>query len=312
MAAICDVDETRAQALADEFGIPRVYTSAQELAADPNVDAVSVATPDFAHVEPALAVMAEGKPLLIEKPLATTVEDATTICQAAEKAGNLTMVDFHNRFNPQFDTAKKRILDGTLGRAQYIYVRHSVTRTFPLDMLKWAEKSSSLWFIGSHSTDLVRWLMDAEVVEVFGANTRGILESEGLNTTDTWVATLRFEDGRVAVIENSWALPRNIPGWGDFRTEIIGENGVNYTHLQAPEVNELYSNTSHERNDFLLQMEIQGASHGFTLASIRYFADCVLNDREPSISLTDGLRNTEILCAIEESAFSKQPVSLQR
>jgi predicted dehydrogenase len=306
IAAICDIDEQRARALAEEFGIPRVYTSAQELAADPTVDVVSVATPDFAHVEPALAVIAERKPLLIEKPLATTEEDALTICQAASDAGILAMVDFHNRFNPQFDMAKKRIGDGTLGEAHYLYIRHSVTRAFPLDMLRWAERSSSLWFIGSHSTDLVRWLMDAEVAQVYGISTRGILESEGLNTTDTWVATLRFADGRIAVIENSWALPRTIPGWGDFRTEIIGEHGVYYTHLQAPEVNELYSTSSHERNDFLLQMDIHGATQGFTLASIRYFADCVLSNRTPFISLLDGLRNTQTLCAIERSAATNQ------
>lgn len=301
IAAICDVDPARAKALADEFGIPRVYSSAEELAADPSVDAVSIATPDFAHREPALSVIGEKKPMLIEKPLATNLEDATAIVEAAEEAGILAMVDFHNRFNPQFDIAKKRIADGTIGQPQYIYIRHSVSRTFALDMLRWSNRSSSLWFIGSHSADLIRWLMGDEVQEVYGVSTRGILDSAGVSTTDTWVSTLRFRNGKVALMENCWALPRNIPGWGDFRTEIIGEHGVNYTHLQAPEVSELYTESEHQRNDFLLQMEIQGANLGFTLSSIRYFADCVIADRQPFVGLRDGLENTKILCALEAS-----------
>ncbi|MFM9108580.1 MAG: Gfo/Idh/MocA family protein [Chloroflexota bacterium] len=310
LMAVCDVDEARARALAAEFGIPRVYASAEDLAADPDIHAVSVATPDFAHVAPALAVIRERKPLLVEKPLATTVEDALAIAGAAEAAGILAMVDFHNRFNVQFDTAKKRIGDGPIGAVRHLYVRHNVTRAFPLDMLRWRDRSSALWFIGSHSADLARWLVGDEVAEVYAVSTRGILDAEGADTTDTWASTLRFRGGAVAVLENSWALPRNVPGWGDFRTEIIGEHGVNYTHLQAPEVNELYTEREHQRNDFLLQLDIQGRQFGFTLQSIQYFADCVIADRVPFISLRDGVQNTRILCALEESARAGRPVSL--
>jgi len=310
LTAICDLDEAKARALAAEFDIPKIYRTAEELAADSELDAISVATPDFAHVQPALAVINEGKPLLIEKPLATSVEDAVLISEAAEKAGILAMVDFHNRFNPQFDTAKKRVIDGTLGQVRYIYVRHSVTRAFPLDMMSWTNRSSSLWFIGSHSADIARWLMDDEVIEVYGTNTGGVLQKEGLDVADLWVSVLRFKNGGVAVLENGWSLPRNIPGWGDFRSEIIGEHGVYYTHLQAPEVNELYTDKSHERNDSLLQLDIRGAQSGFSLTSIQYFADCVINQREPFVTLEDGVRNTRILCAIEESAQVGKPVAL--
>lgn len=310
LTAICDLDEAKARALADEFDIPKVYRTAEELAADPEIEAVSVATPDFAHVQPALAVINVKKPLLVEKPLAITVADAERIRDAAAEAGILAMVDFHNRFNPQFDVAKKRIVDGTLGGVRYMYVRHNVTQAFPVDMLSWTNRSSSLWFIGSHSADLVSWLVDDEIVEVYGANSSGILTGAGLDTADVWASTIRFRNGSMAVIENCWSLPRNIPGWGDFRTEIVGEKGVYYTHLQAPEVNELYSDTTHQRNDYLLQLDIRGAQSGFSLTSIQYFADCVIKQREPFISLNDGVRNTKVLCAIEESAALGRPVAL--
>ncbi len=303
LVAVCDTDETRRNQFAEEFGIARTYASAEELAADPDVDAISVATPDFAHAQPAMAVINEKKPLLIEKPLATTVADAHAICVAAEKAGILAMVDFHNRFNPQFDSAKRQLDEGPLGSPRYIYMRHSNTINVPTEMLSWPGKSSALWFLGSHSADLVRWLFGCEVVEVRGARSYGVLQGRGLDIPDVWVSILNFENGGIGVIENAWILPESLPGFGDFRSEIIGEHGVYYTHLQAPEVNEMYtSGGKHQRLDYLTQLNIRGAQYGFTLQSIRYFADCVLQDTRPFISLRDGLANTEILCAVEASA----------
>jgi predicted dehydrogenase len=312
LVAVCDTDEARRQAFAEEFGIARTYATAEELAADPEVDAVSVATPDFAHAQPAMAVINEKKPLLIEKPLATTVQDARAICAAADAAGILAMVDFHNRFNPQFDAAKRQLDDGPLGRARYIYMRHSNTINVPTTMLSWPGKSSSLWFLGSHSADLVRWLFGSEAAEVHGVRTYGVLQSLGLDIPDVWVSILKFENGGVGVIENAWILPESLPGYGDFRSEIIGETGVHYTQLQAAEVNETYaSNNLHRRLDYLTQLDIHGAQYGFTLQSIQYFADCVLHDRQPFITLQDGLANTEILCAVEASAKSGSPVRLR-
>jgi predicted dehydrogenase len=307
VVAVCDTDEARRKAFAEEFGIPKTYATAEELAADPEVDAVSVVTPDFAHEQPALAVINERKPMLIEKPLATTVDVARAISDAARDAGILAMVDFHNRFNPQYHSAKQQLTDGPMGEPRYIYMRHSNSIKVPTQMLTWPEKSSSLWFLGSHSADLVRWLFGCEVTEVQGTRTYGVLQSRGLNIPDVWVSVLKFENGGVGVIENSWILPETAPGLGDFRSEIIGTTGVYYTQLQAPEVNEMYAaDGTHRRLDYLTQLNIRGAQYGFTLQSIQYFADCVLSDTEPFISLQDGLANTEILCAVETSAETGQ------
>jgi predicted dehydrogenase len=310
LVAVCDLDEARCRSFAEEFGVAKTYRTAGELAADPQVEAVSVATPDFAHREPALAVISERKPLLIEKPLATTVADATAITDAAAAAGILAMVDFHNRFNPQFDTANRQLTDGALGAPRYIYMRHSNTIDVPLTMLSWPSRSSSLWFLGSHSTDLVRWLFADEVVEVYGACNYGVLRGHGLDVPDVWTYVLKFANGGLGSIENSWILPRTLAGYGDFRCEIIGEKGVYYTQLQAPEVNELYAEDTHRRLDYLTFLDIRGALSGFTLQSIQYFADCVLHDVEPFIGLQDGLANTRILCAVEESATTGQPIKL--
>ena len=80
--AICDMNEERARAIADKYGIRKVYTDYHDLAADEEVDAVAIVTPDFAHADIAVAMADAKKNILIEKPLATTKEDIATRCAA--------------------------------------------------------------------------------------------------------------------------------------------------------------------------------------------------------------------------------------
>ena len=100
LAAVCDIDADRAQAFAREHGAAKAYTDHRALLADPAVDAVSVATPDFAHADPLVAAAEAGKHVIVEKPLATTHEDLARIEAAVKASGVTFMVDFHNRWSP--------------------------------------------------------------------------------------------------------------------------------------------------------------------------------------------------------------------
>src|SRR5437773_84043 len=123
LVAVCDLNEQRANEVGQKYGARKVYTDYRELLANPEVQAVSIATPDFAHREIAVAAAEAGKHILVEKPIATTVEDAEAIVNAAKKAGVKLMVDFHNRVNPPFANAKQSIQSGELGKPAYIYAR---------------------------------------------------------------------------------------------------------------------------------------------------------------------------------------------
>ena len=90
--AICDMNEARAREIADEFGIRKVYTDYHDMAADEEIDAVAIVTPDFAHADIACAMADAKKDILIEKPLATTKEDIARICEAVERNGVRCMV----------------------------------------------------------------------------------------------------------------------------------------------------------------------------------------------------------------------------
>ena len=93
LIAICDLDEDRARTVSNKYGVSTHYTNYQALLNNADIQAVSIATPDFAHAEIAIAAAQAGKHILCEKPLATTVEAAQAIVEAAQTAGIKLMND---------------------------------------------------------------------------------------------------------------------------------------------------------------------------------------------------------------------------
>ena len=122
LVAVCDLDEKRAQDAAKKYGASAVYTDYRKLLENPDIKAVSIATPDFAHREIAVAAAEAGKHILVEKPLATTVEDAEAIVKAAKKAKVKLMVDFHNRVSPPFSRSQRKHRQRRTRQA-YLFVR---------------------------------------------------------------------------------------------------------------------------------------------------------------------------------------------
>lgn len=109
LTAVCDLDPKRVQAMQDQFGARKAYTDYRELIADDDIEAITVATPDFAHGDIVMAALAAGKHVLSEKPLATTLAEAEKIAALAAKTNAKVMVDFHNRVNPAVHAMKEAI-----------------------------------------------------------------------------------------------------------------------------------------------------------------------------------------------------------
>lgn len=315
LVAVCDLDENRARRLAEQYHIPKVFTDLEEMLAE-DLDGVSVATPDDAHTAVVLAATASGRHILVEKPLATRVEECQAMITAAEQAGVILMVDWHNRWNPPIYTAYQAARGGELGELRYIYYRLSDTIYVPTQMLPWASRSSVMWFLGSHAIDTACWLMNRRPVCVFCRKQQGILAGMGVDTPDLYLTTIDFEGGGLAVIENAWILPQQSPSLIDHKVEILGSRGAVYldpTHNRAfekysPETAAGFPNASYA--DMLISPEIYGKQMGFAVESIQHFADCIELGKQPLASGMDGLLNTRLILAAEESAKTGQPVAV--
>jgi predicted dehydrogenase len=311
VVAVCDASKERAEAMGSETGAASIYTSYEALIADPAVEAISIATPDFTHTPIILAALAAGKHVLSEKPLATTLQEAEAIAAAAASSTGKLMVDFHNRVNPAIVQLRDAIASGEIGRPVHGYARLSNTTFVPLTMLSWASKSSALWFLGSHVIDVLRFVLADEVKRVFSVSRRGVLSGRGVETADVHLSTLEFSKGTAIVMENSWILSPDNPMTYDFKLEFVGDKGqiqADPSHNGA--VRRLTGNGL--KYSDLLGITPTGDTRigGFVLEAIAQFVDAVLDDAPLLANVDDGLAATRVLAAIERSVASGQPVDL--
>lgn len=309
LVAVCDIDKERAENLGSKFGAES-YTDLNSMLERVDIDAVSIVTPDFAHTELALAAIAAGKHVLMEKPLATTSEECRRIIGAAESAGVKLMVDFHNRWSPPFCSAKKSIEAGEIGSIRLISYRLNDTIYVPTKMLSWAGRSTVAWFIGSHSLDTVTWLIGDRVKHVYAVAKSVVLKDRGIDTPDFYVTTLEFESGAVATIENCWIVSDSYPNIFELKCEIVGSDGTFYIDGSSHRMIEKYGADGGSYPDILVLPEVRGKQMGFAAESIRSFIDCVVDDMEPPVGGADGLYITELIEAIERSVATGQRVTL--
>jgi len=304
--AVCDINEERAKEVAETFGV-EAYTDYEDMLAKADMDVIHVATPDFAHRDPAVKSLQAGKHVLLEKPMATTLDDAKAIAEAASAADGKLMVNFSNRWNVPHHNAKKAIDDGELGELKHAYARLSNTTYVPTQMLSWSSKSSPTMFLLPHMVDLVRWFFSAEAETVYAVKTEGVLKSMGIDTHDTMTALVNFDNGAVGCFETSWILPeKSLPYLVDHYVKLIGSKGTTYVDMTQHVLRKFGEKAEYTRKTDT----IFGRGRGFSYDSMYHFLECVIEDKEPINNETDGLMNTAILCAMLDSAEKGEPVKV--
>ncbi|MEN6346594.1 MAG: Gfo/Idh/MocA family oxidoreductase [Armatimonadia bacterium] len=320
LRGICDQNEARLKDRKAQFGVDFATTDYRELLAREDINAVSVVTPDFLHREIAVAACEAGKHVLLEKPMATSVAEAQAIADAAKANGVMVMTDFHNRWNPAICQVKAAIDQGELGEPQMISLRLNDTIYVPTGMLSWGGTSTVVWFLGSHTVDVVRWLFNDEIVRVYSVSRSRVLAARGVNTPDFFHTICELKGGGVAHIENCWIMSDALPTVCDFRGEVIGSEGTCLLDCIAHRMVEKYSSQpvlpisstpGAVYPDVSVAMEIHGQPRGFGFESIWHFVDCVAGLRKPLVTPEDGVRNTAVLVAIHKSAELGQPVEVE-
>ena len=309
--ATCDEKEERAVQFAEEHGAEKHLPSWREVIEDPDVQAVSIVTPDFAHEEIIQAAIEAGKDILVEKPLATTVEACQRIVQAHKKQGGKLMVNFGNRWSLPFVNLRRLLDEGKLGELLMINIRLNDTLYVPTKMLSWAARSSPAHFLGSHVVDLIRWLSGAEVARVYSVSRSVVLKKAGIDTPDFFQSLLELTSGATAVVENCWIVDESNPNVYDFQCEFIGSKGSAYVNASHHGMITTYTADGASFPDVSGAPDLYGKPVGFAVAAIEHFIDCLISDLPPIVTAEDGLRAAEAVWAMEESAKAGKPVVLR-
>jgi predicted dehydrogenase len=304
LVCVCDVDAQRAEKAANTYGCAWTTNSA-EIANDPSIRIVSIATPDHLHRDVCLQMIEAGKDLLVEKPLATNIEDAEAITRAAKQKGIRLMTDFQNRWNPPLMAAKQAIESGEMGVPVSAYARLCnailITKWLP-----WSGSSGPQWFLGPHIVDLVRWLFCQEAKSVYAVGRRGILKERGFDTYDAVQAQIKFEDA-FATIDTAWILPPSWPAL-DFRLDFLGSKGK--IELEPTKHGVAVASERYQTPFIGGRQDVYNHMFGFFREPILHFVDCVRHDKPCLVDLEDGLAITRIIVAIEQSIVSGKVVDL--
>ena len=217
LAALADPVEGRAQGLCQQYtsGSAKAYTDYKQMLGDPGIDAVVVAGPNSLHAQQAMEAFQAGKHVLVEKPMATTREDARAMINAAKKAGKFLMVGQNQRLMPPHVRAKQILQTGRLGKvlAFRTAFKHPGPEGWSVDAGKsWFFKKGQAFMgvtgdLGVHKADLMRWLLGQEFTDVGGfIATLDKRDAEGnlLDLDDNAFLTLRTDGGVIGSMILSW------------------------------------------------------------------------------------------------------------
>ncbi|MBC8158461.1 MAG: Gfo/Idh/MocA family oxidoreductase [Alphaproteobacteria bacterium] len=298
----------------------KLYSDLQSMVDDPEISIVTICTPSALHVEPALAAIAAGKHVIIEKPLDVTLERCDQIIEAAEKKGVVAACVFQNRFIRGAKILKEAVDEDRFGRlvlgdayikwfrSQDYYDGRAARGTLALD------GGGALMSQAIHAIDLLQWYM-GPVDSVYAyADTLG---HERLDFEDVSVAVLRFASGAMGVIEGSTAV---YPGFFK-KIEISGVGG---SAVLEEESITTWSFAEESDKDEAIREEFrdQGDSGGgaadptaidFRLhaAQFRNLMEHLDGKAELLVDAREARKAVEIILAIYESADTGKPVQIK-
>jgi UDP-N-acetylglucosamine 3-dehydrogenase len=252
IAAVCDVDEARAEEAAKRFNV-EYYTSYEKFLKHPNLDVVSVATPNYMHAPQTVAALNAGKHVLCEKPMALAVEDCDKMIEASEKSGKLLAVGFQLRFKDVFQKARSLALesDGPLNA----YVLRLSPNPYDLN-LEWRRRKSLMGGLilsmNCHEIDLMRWLLGE--IEYVKADLKTMLYGNIIDYEDNAWLILGFERGLTATLGSSMTAHTSV-----YEYTFICRNGTIRLHPWENRIDvfqERTSKTITTESDDPLQKEI--------------------------------------------------------
>lgn len=312
LMAVCDVSEQRAERMASQYGC-EAYSDLERLLARPELDVVCVCTPSGLHASQGLQAARAGKHVIVEKPMALTLEDADELKNACRENGVKLAVVLQNRYNAPMKRLREAADAGKLGRLLLATV--TVRWYRPQEYYSgdnwhgtWAMDGGALMNQAIHHIDALQWMMgDAESVFAYTGTLAHQMEAE-----DTGVGVVRFKGGGLGSIEGSTiTYPANIEGslalFGQKGSVKIGGNSLDRIAFWKVE-----GEVEHEQ-EILRRQELDPPpsrylSHSIVLEDM---IRAIREDREPATNGAEGRKSLALVLAMYRSAREGREVRME-
>lgn len=311
LVAICDSNGEIVKKKAEEFGINDYYTDYNELLKRDDLDAVTVATSDPAHMPITVAALRAGKHVLCEKPMALLLSDCKEMVKAQKETGKKLMIGQVGRYTPAFKMAKDLCEKGEIGELFFIESEYAHDYSHLSGVGGWRIDPVNLRHPviggGCHAVDLIRWIA-GDPSEVFAYANRKVLTDWPVD--DCTIGVMKFPDGVMGKVLTSIGCKRLYT----MRTVIYGTEGTIIVDNTSPTLSlfktehgsaDNYRDIPYEVIEVKLPVEVN--NHNLH-AEIGEFCDLIINDKP---IVTDGVQgaSTVAVCnAIVESAASGDKV----
>jgi len=316
MVACADIDEGKAKAAAEKFGIPKVFKDYDDLLKLDEIEAVSVCTPNVAHMEPTIAALEAGKHVLVEKPMAMNAEEAAAMISAAKKNGKKLMVGLNNRWRADVQALKRFAEAGEMGEIYYARAQCLRRRGIPgwgVFIEKDKQGGGPLVDLGVHIMDAALYVMGfPKPVSASGAtytkfgNRRGVIGLMGqwdpkrFTVEDFALGLVRFNNGATMFVETSFAanIEKDV-----FSFSLLGTKGG--CSLDPPKIFSERYKTLIDVNPVFLRGR---STHEVEMEK---FIEAIVKDREPPVTGEQGLVVQKIMDGIYRSAELGREVSIE-
>ena len=299
LVGIVDVDEETAETVANEFDANWWATDAQTALDEYDVDVASIATPEAYHRGPATTALDHDCTVLLEKPIAETVEDALAIGEAVEQSAGELMIGYLLRFHPEYAALKNRIDEGDFGNVLSMHADRIRDREMYARAARW---TNTVYYLSVHDVDLMRWYTGSEVTEAYA---RGTQPLEGYDTPAVVSASLEFDDGSVGTLESNWARSPEHPAYRSDQFRITGTEGFGEKRERAN-----VQVTTNDDFSYEQPVEIHGQAVGALRHQVDHVLQCARTGETPMVSWEDGLRSLAVGNALLKSLDADRPVSI--
>lgn len=325
LIAVCDLDPSRIKRLTQDVErrwgtrveVPHTFKDYHEMLALGELDAVSVALPNWLHAPVTLDALRAGKHVLVEKPMALNAQEAQQMKEAAEEAGLKLMVQFNYRFTPPAQVMKRYVENGETGEIYFARTGWHRNRGIPKFGSWFGQRAKAgggpLIDLGVHRLDLALWLMGhPKPVSVCGATYDHIgsrlaaEQRKDFDVEDLAVAFIRLENGATIILEVSWAS--NSERREDMFTALYGTKG-GMIHRNIGDSYQFEARFFREEYGGLVEVTPRILPQNLE-TPWQHFVRCILEDREPMASAQHGVQMMKVLDAIYHSAETGHEVLL--
>lgn len=312
LAAVCDIDENRAVSFGKKYKVP-YYVDFHEMMLKENIDVVSVLTPSGLHAQHVIELSQYKKHIVVEKPMALTLDDADKMISACDKAGIKLFVVKQNRYNYPVQKLKEALDEGRFGKIVMGTVRVRWCRDqkyYDQDKWRgtWAMDGGVFSNQASHHIDLLEWLV-GEPESVFAKSATALVKIEA---EDTGVVIVKFSNGALGLIEATTATrPKDLEG----SVSILGEKGS--VEIGGFAVNEMkvWSFCDERESDKVVLSQyrenppdVYGFGHKAYLENV---VSSILNNKPALVDGLEGRKSLEFINAIYESIETGKEVFLR-